>query len=123
MVNRRGVDAERPDGIADHGSSVLVMGLAYKPEVGDLRESPALAVVDGLTERGVAVTVLDPLVEGWTRTPTLNIEDMPSAVRDFDLVVVATDHAIFDYDKIATEAQQVLDCRNSMQPAENVVAL
>lgn len=105
------------------GASVLVVGLAYKPEVGDLRESPAIDVVHGLVNAGIRVTVLDPLVHDWTETPTLNIEDLPSAVRDFDLVVVTTHHSIFDYSKIATEAQQVLDCRNSMRSAENVVAL
>ncbi|HVQ18511.1 MAG TPA: UDP binding domain-containing protein, partial [Actinomycetes bacterium] len=122
-VVNRAVSLLGDRGIAANGASVLVMGLAYKPEVGDLRESPAVTIVDGLVDRGVAVTVVDPLVEGWTQTPTLNIEDLPGAARTFDLVIVATNHAIFDYEKIAAESQQVLDCRNSMRPSEVVVAL
>ena len=69
------------------------------------------------------MTVCDPLVEDWIQTPTLNIEDLPAAVRDFDLVIVVTNHSVFDYAKIAAEAQQVLDCRNSMRPSSTVHAL
>jgi UDP-N-acetyl-D-glucosamine dehydrogenase len=109
--------------IAARDAKVLIMGVAYKPGVGDLRESPALPIVADLLNRGAAVTVVDPLVENWKLTPTLQIEELPDLLRQFDLVVVVTNHALFDYDKIAREAQQVLDTRNSMVPSATVVAL
>ena len=104
-------------------AQVLILGVAYKPSVGDLRESPALDVVADLVGRGVAVTVVDPLVENWTMTPVLAIEELTEALPRFDLVIVITDHALFDFDKVAREAQQVLDTRNAVHPAETVVAL
>jgi UDP-N-acetyl-D-glucosamine dehydrogenase len=110
-------------GIAAHDAEVLVLGVSYKPSVGDLRESPAIPIVSQLTQRGVKVTVVDPLVETWTLTPRLTIEELTDTVGFFDLVVVVTDHPEFDFDKIAHEAQQVLDTRNSMTPSATVIAL
>ncbi len=104
-------------------AKVLVMGVAYKPSVGDLRESPAIPIVADLVGRGARVTVVDPLVENWTMTPVLPIEELPAALRDYDLVVVVTDHAEFDFDKVAREARLVLDTRNTMRPSETVNAL
>jgi UDP-N-acetyl-D-glucosamine dehydrogenase len=104
-------------------AKVLILGVAYKPSVGDLRESPALDVVADLCGRGAAVTIVDPLVENWTLTPVLPIEELTAALPSFDLVIVVTDHALFDFDKIAREAQQVLDTRNAVRPADTVVAL
>jgi UDP-N-acetyl-D-glucosamine dehydrogenase len=104
-------------------ANVLIMGLAYKPSVGDLRESPALPIVDDLIGRGVTVTVIDPLVDTWTKTPRLYIEELPGALKNYDLVINVTNHDVFDYDKVAREAQQVLDCRNSMRASDTVVPL
>jgi nucleotide sugar dehydrogenase len=110
-------------GIEVHSAKVLVLGVAYKPSVGDLRESPAIPVVADFVGRGAQVTIVDPLVENWTLTPVLPIEELTGTLRDYDLVVVVTDHAEFDMDKIARGAQQVLDTRNSMRPSDTVVAL
>lgn len=109
--------------IAIRDARVLVMGLAYKPDVADLRESPALSIVQGLVGRGMQVTVTDPLVEGWTMTPVLGIEELAGALPDFDLVVIATDHNVFDFEKVASLARQVLDTRNVLRRSETVVAL
>lgn len=105
------------------GAEVLVLGVAYKPSVGDLRESPAVEVVKLLVARGACVTVADPHVTVWTMTPRLELEDLTSALRRFDLVVVATDHEEFDYDKVAVEARLVLDCRHAVRQSANVVSL
>jgi len=110
-------------GVALHDAHVLIVGVAYKPGVGDLRESPAIPIVTDLTERGAKVTIVDPLVETWTLTPRLTIEELTDTVQSFDLVVVVTNHDEFDYDKLAHEAQQVLDTRNAMRPSTTVVAL
>jgi UDP-N-acetyl-D-glucosamine dehydrogenase len=122
-VVERSVGMLTDQGIALRDASVLVMGVAYKPGVGDLRESPALDIVADLVGRGVNVTVVDPLVEGWTMTPVLQIEELPATMKDFDLVIVVTNHPLFDYDKLAGEARMVLDTRNAVPVAETVVAL
>lgn len=106
-----------------HGTEVLVLGVAYKPDVGDVRESPAVEVVDALVARGMVVTVADPHVPDWQRTAVLPLEDMGGALARFPLVIIVTDHADFDFDKIGARARMILDCRNAMRPAENVIAL
>jgi len=122
-VVRRTIELLRNRDLPVRGAEVLVLGLAYKPGVGDLRESPSVEVVKALAGCGAAVTVSDPHVDSWSMTPILGLEDLTGAIGRFAVVVIATDHPEFDYDKIAREAQCVLDCRNAMRPAENVVAL
>jgi nucleotide sugar dehydrogenase len=115
MLGRRGIDIA--------GAEVLVLGVAYKPNVGDVRESPALDVVRALAKFGAIVTVVDPYVPDWAETPTLPIEDLAHHIADFPLSIVVTDHRDFDFAKIAALAPLVLDCRNAMPPADKVVAL
>jgi UDP-N-acetyl-D-glucosamine dehydrogenase len=110
-------------GIATRDACVLVLGVAYKPGVGDLRESPALDIVADLTGRGAQVVVCDPLVENWTMTPVLPVEELTGAIQDFDLAIVVTDHPSFDFDKLGHEARLVLDTRNAVRPMETVVPL
>lgn len=122
-VVERAVSLLNDRGLAMKGTEILVAGVAYKPNVGDLRESPSVAVVQGLLDRGARVTVADPYVTDWTLTPMLDLEDLAGEVGRFPLTVIATDHSEFDYDKLADLAQMVLDCRNAMAAADNVVAL
>jgi nucleotide sugar dehydrogenase len=87
-------------------SKVLVLGAAYKPDVADVRESPALRVIDLLEEYGASVTKIDPHVYG----------DLPSEAAEFadkvDLVILATEHSIFPYAEIQRRATAILDTRN-----------
>lgn len=122
-VVRRTLELLEDHGIALPGAEVLVLGLAYKPGVGDLRESPSVEVVKALTGRGAAVTVADPHIASWSMTPVLDLEDLTGAIGRFAVVVITTDHSEFDYDKIAREARLVLDCRNAVQRSANVVPL
>ena len=117
--------AERAAELLGHrgGSRVLVLGTAYKPNVGDVRESPAIDVVRELQARALEVTVVDPHVERWSLTPVLSLDEMVPSLPDFDLVVLVTDHDDFDYDKIVAGARLVLDCRNAIRPAANVARL
>jgi nucleotide sugar dehydrogenase len=122
-VARRAAELLGEQALPLRGAEVLVLGLAYKPSVGDLRESPSVDVVKALTAHGAVVTVADPHVSTWSATPMLDLEDLPGAMKRFALVVITTDHPEFDYDKIAAEAARVLDCRHAMQPSPNVVPL
>ena len=111
-------------GLPLRGTKILVMGVAYKPNVGDLRESPALPVIGRLLDRGAEVTIVDPHVDAWALTPQLDIEELAGEIANFPAVLVITDHQDFDFDKIADTAQLVLDCRNAMPSyATNVVLL
>jgi UDP-N-acetyl-D-mannosaminuronate dehydrogenase len=107
------------------GAKVLVLGVAYKPGVGDTRESPAVSVVKALTDLGADVTVVDPHVEEWqwTHTPMLAYDELHTSLDTFAVSVLVTDHAAFDYDKISSQAPLLLDCRNAVAPAPNVEAL
>jgi UDP-N-acetyl-D-glucosamine dehydrogenase len=105
---------------AVNGARVLVLGVAYKRDVSDVRESPALDVIVKLEELGARVEYHDPFV------PTLNgafhghgpaletiSTDATPDVRAYDLVLIATDHSACDYARVVAEAQCVLDCRNA----------
>ncbi len=122
-VVRRAVNLLRSHGTELRDAEVLVLGVTYKPGVADLRESPAVEVVKALTGRGARVSIADPHVPSWSMTPRIELEDMPSLLAGFDLVVVATDHEEFDFEKVAAESRLVLDCRNAVHPGGNVVPL
>jgi UDP-N-acetyl-D-mannosaminuronate dehydrogenase len=79
--------------------------------------------VADLVGRGIGVTVVDPLVENWTMTPTLPIEELTGSIKCYDLVVVVTNHPDFDFEKVGREARMVLDTRNAVRPSETVVPL
>ncbi|WP_148615348.1 nucleotide sugar dehydrogenase [Nocardioides rubriscoriae] len=122
-VVQRTIDLLEEHGTSIVGAEVLVLGLAYKPGVGDLRESPSVEVVHGLTAVGAQVTVVDPMVPVWPHTPSLSLEELAGELDRFAVVVVATDHADFDYVKIAASARLVLDCRHAVAESTSVVAL
>jgi nucleotide sugar dehydrogenase len=86
---------------------ILCLGVAYKPNVADTRESPALEVVRLLREAGADVTVSDPHVYSIS-----DAELAAKAAGSFDLVIVLTDHAVFDWGLIHENAEQILDTRN-----------
>jgi UDP-N-acetyl-D-glucosamine dehydrogenase len=110
------------DGLPFKNTDVLVLGVAYKPGVGDVRESPALPIIEGLEARGACVTVCDPYVTNWTRTPIIEIGTLYAELPRFPLVIVITHHDDVDYEKIAT-ARRVLDTRNVVPAGPSVVTL
>lgn len=103
-------------GLAVSRSRVLVLGLAYKRNSGDARESPAAALVDRLSRDGADVVVADPHVvehlpgHAAIRRVDLNRGELERA----DLVVLVTDHDAFDYELISAHARYVLDVRNRL---------
>lgn len=108
-------------GKAVNGSRVLVVGLAYKPNVDDERESPSYHLMELLKERGAHVAYYDPYVPviGMTRehaewAGTRSVAWEESVIRSHDLVVVSTAHACVDYQQLADWAACVVDTRNAM---------
>jgi len=98
------------------GSQVLVLGAAYKPDIDDLRESPALDVIGLLRQKGALVSYHDPYVphlqhEGFEYT---SVSDLGQAIRDADCVVIITNHKVYDYDAILQNARLIVDTRNAL---------
>lgn len=119
-------DALNSVGKAIKGSKILVLGLAYKKNVDDLRESPSLELIDELIERGSDVSFSDPFFKAIPKTRKHQIQVKseklsPKSLRSADLVLIATDHDGFNYQLIASHAKLVIDTRGRMQPSDNVV--
>src|SRR5437588_9545632 len=99
-----------------NGSKVLVLGVAYKKDIDDLRESPALTVIERLQHEGAEVSYNDPYFPtvGKGRKYNLGMTSTPlEKIKDFDCVVIITDHSDYDYKKIVQEAKLVVDSRNA----------
>jgi UDP-N-acetyl-D-glucosamine dehydrogenase len=100
-----------------NGSRVLALGIAYKSDVNDTRESAALEVVRLLMEEGAKVSYSDPYVSkveiGGEILASANLT--PQLLQSMDCVVILTDHSVFDYRLIAAASPLVLDCRNSLR--------
>ncbi len=103
------------------GSRILIVGLAYKPNVDDERESPSYRLLELLKHQGAHVAYYDPYVPviGMTRehaewAGTCSVEWNESAIASFDLAVVATAHACVDYQQLADWSQCIVDTRNAM---------
>ncbi len=122
-VVERVVEALSERGRAIKGARVLVLGVAYKKDVDDLRESPSLKVIEILESRGAAVSYHDPYVpslrarklrhyETFDLDSVERTEGLPSGT---DCWLVATDHSAFDCDWIVAHARLVVDTRNATQ--------
>ncbi len=98
------------------GSRVLVLGLAYKRDIDDLRESPSLTVIELLREKGASVDYNDPYFPtvGRGRHYDLNMTSVSlDSLPSYDAVVIVTDHSTYDYKAIVEQAQLVVDTRNA----------
>ena len=110
-----------------NGSRVLAVGLTYKKDVSDTRESAAIEVVRLLMEEGANVSYADPYVAeieiGREKLASANLT--PQLLQSMDCVVILTDHSLFDYAMIAAASPVVLDCRNSLREfsGPNIVSL
>ena len=107
---------------AINGAKVLVLGVAYKQDIDDYRESPALRVIDELKKVGAEVSYFDPWVseckhngETLHSIPALT----PEAVQQADLVMVTCAHSNVDYDMVQKNAQAIFDTKNVMKNIED----
>ena len=98
------------------GSRILLLGVTYKPDVADQRESPAVAVGRRLRRRGVDLAFHDPYVEIWAPdgTAVRRAADLDAEVARADLVILLQDHSAYDLDRIARTARQMLDTRGRL---------
>lgn len=109
------------------GSRILVLGIAYKKNIDDTRESPSIELMEILRNAGAEVAYSDPHVPVFPkmREHTFDLTSVvltPETLASYDAVVLVTDHAKFDYDEILENAQVIIDTRGVYRdPAENVV--
>jgi UDP-N-acetyl-D-glucosamine dehydrogenase len=114
-VVRRISDILNEDRIAVNGSRILLLGAAYKSNVSDMRESPAIEVAEGLLLKGARLDYHDPHVpEFHLGSHVLKSVDLSDEVlENADLIVIVTDHDAVDYDRVVAKAQRIFDTRNA----------
>ncbi len=106
-------------GLSTHKARLLVLGLAYKRNVDDCRESPSIKILNLLAERGFTISYFDPHVHGYIshRYGALPGDELPEltddAVLAADAVLILTDHDAFDYERIVQLSRAVIDTRNA----------
>ena len=115
-------DALNDRGRAVRGAGVLVLGVTYKPDVNDLRESPSLEIIEMLLRKGARVSYADPhvpqlVVDGHKLTA---VEASPAALAAADCVLVLTNHSSFDYVAVAEQAVLVVDTRNALKAHRSI---
>lgn len=107
---------------AMNGSKVLVLGVAYKNDIDDYRESPALRVIEELEKNKALVDFYDPMIPEYKYKGEIHkgIEKIDAdIIKDYDLVVITSAHTAFDYEMIAKNAKAIFDTRNAMKNIEN----
>lgn len=101
------------------GSKILLLGVAYKKDVDDLRESPSLKLLELLTARGAKLDYNDPYfpalhkMRHYDFSSMRSVELTPAALGSYDCVLIATDHTAYDYDMIVSSSKIVIDTRNA----------
>ena len=124
-VVQKVADALNAQGKAVKGSKILVLGLAYKKNIDDTRESPAVEIMSLLQDKGAKVAYSDPHVPTFPQKRDYyfdlkSVKLNAKSIAEFDCVVLATDHDGFDYCTLAFNAQLVVDTRGRLS-GENVV--
>ena len=107
---------------AMNGAKVLVLGVAYKNDIDDYRESPALNVIDRLLAQGAQTSFYDPYIpeykhKGVVHTGMKTLED--ADISGADIVIICTAHECFDYERIQSLSKEIFDTRNAMKNVKN----
>ena len=120
-------DALNERGRSLKGSRILVLGVAYKKNVDDMRESPSVELMEILRDKGVIIDYADPHVPVFPkmrehRFELASVALTPESIAGYDLVLLATDHSAFDYAMIKAHAKLIVDTRGVYQePAANII--
>lgn len=124
VVDRLAEALDRASGKGLSAARVLVMGIAYKKNIEDMRESPSLRLIELLEARGATVAYHDPFVpvipptrEHAALTGRVSQPIRPSDVAGYDVVLIATDHDVIDYKALARDARLIVDTRNACAKA------
>lgn len=105
---------------AMNGSKVLLMGVAYKADIDDLRESPVLKVIEHLEKNGADVYYNDPYIPEFVhKDKKYNSVEWEQVIKDMDIVIITTAHSCYDYEKIVEKADILYDTRNATKDVKN----
>ncbi len=122
-------DALNTQSKAIKGSKILIVGLAYKPNVDDERESPSYALMNLLAERGAEVAYYDPYVPVIKPTrehPQFagrkSVEWNRATIENFDVVLIATNHSLVNYHELGEWSRCIVDTRNAMAPVSSAAS-
>lgn len=103
-----------------NGAKVLVLGVAYKKDIDDMRESPTLKVLELLEKNGAEVLVNDPYIPSFKHKNVEYISvDMEEAIEAADIILITTDHSCYDYEAIVERAKLLYDTRNATKDVKN----
>jgi len=116
-VVRRVVQALNQRGQAVKGSRILVLGVSYKANIDDTRESPSLDLIELLEELGAKVDYTDPYVPrlDFRGRKRRSVALTAAALKRFDCVVISTNHAEFDYREVLKHSPAIVDTRNALK--------
>lgn len=114
FVVQRCMEILNEQGKALKGAKIVVLGVAYKKNIDDYRESPVLPILQKLTQFGAKWVVVDPHISHFKLEGNTveTIELAPNLLTEAELVLIATNHSMFDYDMILQKATFILDTRN-----------
>ena len=104
-------------------SKILILGLSYKKDLDDIRESASIKLINKLLKKGVRnISIHDPYID--YKNPKKQIRKInflnPTILKSFDIVVLMTDHDLFDYDLIKNHSKLIIDCRGRFEAKDNV---
>lgn len=125
-VVQKVADALNDHGKAIKGSRILVLGLAYKKNIDDSRESPAVEIMELLQAKGAVIAYSDPHIPTFPkkRDHHFDLQSVPlsaQTLEDFDCVVLATDHDGFDYELLQSQAHLIVDTRGRLPRSERII--
>jgi UDP-N-acetyl-D-glucosamine dehydrogenase len=106
-------------------AKILILGVAYKKDTDDIRESPALEIIDILRNKGAKVDYHDPFIpvaSGMRHYPHISMKSVPLTdrnLRKYDCAIIVTDHSQFDYRRILKNSRLVIDTRNATKKIKN----
>ncbi|QOR66284.1 nucleotide sugar dehydrogenase [Cytobacillus suaedae] len=120
FVVNRAMHILNEDGKALRGAKITILGVAYKKDIDDVRESPVLNILDILDKQGAEFSVVDPYVTSFRSCNRVveTVELTEELLKNSDLVMVTTDHSDFDYELIAQHSPVIFDTRNALKGVE-----
>lgn len=114
-VANRAQNILNADGFATKGAKVLMLGVTYKPDIADQRESPAVDLAQALAELGADLSFHDPYVAAWRPkgVPVTAVEELDASVAEADLVILVQNHSAYDVDALCDASRRFFDTRGA----------
>jgi len=120
----RVIDALNKQKKSLNGAKILILGVAYKRDVDDMRESPALTIINILKDKGAEVIYNDPYIPKLTPTRRYNfnmesVELSEELLSSIDAAIIVTDHSVYNYSWIVEHSPLIIDTRNATKDVKN----